>query len=147
MNDRKPQRGAAMVELALLVGILLLVLFGTIDFSRLFYSGITVMDAARAGVQFGMQSSAHAADIAGMEDAAKDNAQDLGANASSTAERFCRCSGGPKNPDCLSLAGSCGEAVEVYVLVRALNTFETLAHVPGIPDSVGMSKGVVVRVQ
>ena len=147
MNDRKPQRGAAMVELALLVGILLLILFGTIDFSRLFYNAVTVMDAARAGVQFGMQSSAHAADMSGMETAANDNAQDLGTNVSSTAERFCRCNGGPKDSDCLGLAGSCGEAVEVYILVRAQNDFETLAHVPGIPDAVGMSKGVVVRVQ
>ena len=147
MRHREPQRGAAMVELALLVGILLLILFGTIDFSRLFYNAVTVMDAARAGAQYGMQSSAHAADMSGMETAANENAQDLGANVSSTAERFCRCNGGPKDSDCLSLVGSCGEAVEVYILVRAQNTFETLAHMPGIPDTVGMSKGVVFRVQ
>ena len=95
MNHRKPRRGAAMLELVLLIGILLLILFGTIDFSRLFYSAVTVMDAARAGVQYGMQSSAHAADMSGMETAANENAQDLGANVSSTAERFCRCDGRP----------------------------------------------------
>ena len=72
MNHRKLQRGAAMVELALLISILLLILFGTIDFSRLFYNAVTVMDSARAGVQYGMQSSAHAADMAGMETAANE---------------------------------------------------------------------------
>ncbi len=147
MNQRKPRSGAAAVELALMISIMFLILFGTIDFSRLFYNAVTVMDAARAGVQYGMQSSAHAADMSGMETAANENAQDLGANVSSTAERFCRCNGGPKNSDCLSLVGGCGEAVEVYILVRAENTFRTLAHVPGIPDTVGMSKGVVFRVQ
>jgi len=46
-----PERGAVAVEFALLLPILLLILFGIIDFGRAFNAQITLTQAAREGVR------------------------------------------------------------------------------------------------
>ena len=43
--------GAAAVEFALVLPVLLLLLFGIIDFGRLYFTQITLTDAAREGVR------------------------------------------------------------------------------------------------
>lgn len=45
------ESGAAAVEFALVLPVLLLVLFGIIDFGRLYFTQITLTDAAREGVR------------------------------------------------------------------------------------------------
>ncbi|HEX5741750.1 MAG TPA: TadE family protein [Pilimelia sp.] len=52
-----PDGGAAAVEMALVLPLLALVLFGIIDFGRMFHSQITLTEAAREGaraVAFGL---------------------------------------------------------------------------------------------
>ncbi|HEU0245076.1 MAG TPA: PKD domain-containing protein [Candidatus Limnocylindrales bacterium] len=49
-------RGQALVELALILPVLLLLLLGAIDFGRVFYSQITVNDAAREGALEGTRN-------------------------------------------------------------------------------------------
>lgn len=44
-------RGSAAVEFALILPILLLVLFGIVDFGRLYFTQITLTDAAREGAR------------------------------------------------------------------------------------------------
>jgi Flp pilus assembly protein TadG len=44
-------RGAAAVEFALVLPILLVLVFGIIDFGRLYFTQITLTDAAREGVR------------------------------------------------------------------------------------------------
>src|SRR5437870_10570670 len=51
------QRGSAIVELTLLVPLFLLMLLGTADFARVFYTALSVSQAARAGVQYGAQDN------------------------------------------------------------------------------------------
>jgi uncharacterized membrane protein len=48
---RRPDRGAAAVELALVMPLLLLILFGIIDFGRMFNAQITLTQAAREGAR------------------------------------------------------------------------------------------------
>ncbi len=45
------EKGQSMVELALILPILLLLLFGTIEFGRVFYSYITITSAVREGAR------------------------------------------------------------------------------------------------
>jgi hypothetical protein len=52
-RDRS-QRGTAMVEFALVAGIFFLVVFGIIDFARLFQSWVTVQHAAREGARYAL---------------------------------------------------------------------------------------------
>ena len=49
----KANQGAALVELALMTPILLLLVFGAIDFGRAFYVYLEVVNAAHAGAEYG----------------------------------------------------------------------------------------------
>ena len=50
-SKRQPDRGAAAVEFALVLPMLLLVVFGLIDFGRLLNAQITLTEAAREGAR------------------------------------------------------------------------------------------------
>lgn len=52
MTKRHFERGTTMVETALVLGVLLLVLFGIMDFGRLMYTYHMVNNAARIGARF-----------------------------------------------------------------------------------------------
>src|SRR4051794_2896685 len=54
---RRQERGAALVELALATPLLLVLIVGVVDFARVFYLGMQVTDAARAGAQWGSSSA------------------------------------------------------------------------------------------
>jgi hypothetical protein len=47
----KDQRGQAMVEMALILPILLLIIFGTIEFGRIYASDLMINNAAREGAR------------------------------------------------------------------------------------------------
>src|SRR5437867_12150593 len=68
------QRGSAIVELTLLVPLFLLMLLGTMDFARVFYTALSVTHAARAGAQYGAQSNVTSQDYAGMKQPAQNAA-------------------------------------------------------------------------
>ncbi len=48
------ERGTAIVELALVLPVLLLLVFGTIDFGRAIYINTALANAARDGARYGM---------------------------------------------------------------------------------------------
>ncbi|NNE97248.1 MAG: pilus assembly protein [Acidimicrobiales bacterium] len=50
-KGRSRQRGAAMVELALLLPVLTLILFGIVEFGRAFNAKLTISHAAREGAR------------------------------------------------------------------------------------------------
>src|SRR5256886_11707261 len=94
------QRGSAIVELTLLVPLFLLMLLGTADFARVFYTALSVSQAARAGVQYGAQDNEKSKDSAGMKKAAQLAAQDIGTLSTVTAGSYCQMSDTAK-ADCV----------------------------------------------
>lgn len=50
-RNLQEQKGQSLVELALILPIIVLLLFGTVEFGRVFYSYITVTSAVREGVR------------------------------------------------------------------------------------------------
>jgi Flp pilus assembly protein TadG len=56
-DSRKQRRGAAAVELAIVLPILVTVLLGATDFGRYSYSAIAVANAARSGAAYGSMNS------------------------------------------------------------------------------------------
>ncbi len=58
------ERGANLVEAALVIPLLLLLLTGVIDMGRAYYTYITVINAAREGARYGVS---HYSDHAGIQ--------------------------------------------------------------------------------
>lgn len=57
MNVRQHCRGLAVVELAIVLPVFLMLLFGIIDFARMFFVQITLQHAMREGGRFGVTGS------------------------------------------------------------------------------------------
>src|SRR6266576_1244978 len=95
LHNRR-SRGSALVEAALLLPVMFLMLFGTMDFGRVFFTGIAVANAARAGVQYGSLGPGKAGDSLGIKTAVTDDASNQGlvtGNITITPKTFCQCVG------------------------------------------------------
>jgi Flp pilus assembly protein TadG len=140
------ERGAQLIEMAVLTPFLLVVLLGATDFARVSYYAITLANAARAGAQFATQSSLAALNVAGIKAAADLEAENIG-TITVVSSLSCRCPGSATIVSCTT--GTCpGEAVkELYTTVTASRSFVTLVSWPGIPSPVALSKTSIMRVQ
>ena len=66
--DPAGERGQALLEFSMVIGVLLLLLFGIIDFSRLFFGYATMSNGVREGARYAI---VHPNDDAGIEAAAR----------------------------------------------------------------------------
>jgi Flp pilus assembly protein TadG len=144
-RHRSLETGVASVEFALLGTMLAMMLLGATDFARVLYAGITVTNAARAGTQYGTQSTAKTTDFAGMQQAALTDAQDL-TGVSAVAVRFCEC---PDGTSVNCSGGSCGVqgASRIYVRVTVTKTFTMITSFPGLPHQMALQQISTVRAQ
>jgi Flp pilus assembly protein TadG len=139
----RQSRGQAAVEVALIAPVLVVLLMIVGEFLRIYYTTIELNNAARAGVQYGINSPANAANLQGMQQAALTDGGDI-AGMTATASEYCECSDGS--------AVSCGTAnacadERVYVEVDTSATFYTLTDWPGIPRSIALSGKAIMREQ
>jgi Flp pilus assembly protein TadG len=143
------EQGQALVEMALVIPLLLLMLVGVIEFGRIAYFSIEVSNAAHAGVQYGAQSRASAADNAGMVQAALNDGQNV-SGLIATASHSCVCSNGsatpPSAPNCALSDCSSGQRLTVYVQVNTSATVSPLIQYPGVPASFSLSGQAIMRV-
>ena len=138
--------GQAATELAMAVPVLALLLVGTADFARAFYFNQEVIAAARAGAQFGSESTGNAADTTGIQAAAVANATNIpGFAAADVSTSSCTC--GLSTGGCASSYCNGANAQATYVTVTATATFTTLVNYPGIPHSTSMSDTAIMQVQ
>jgi hypothetical protein len=146
--SRVRERGQSLVELAFVLPLLLLLLVGIIEIGRFAYYSILVANAARAGAQYGAQSLATAADIAGISTAGANDAQGIVAPNTLTVSSTQRCG-------CSSAAlGACGALAIcippghplVYVQVTAVGTFNSLFNYPGLPGPLNVTSVQEMRV-
>jgi Flp pilus assembly protein TadG len=138
------QGGAAIVELAFVLPLLLLLFLGAMDFGRVMYWSITLTHAARAGAQYGVQSTAIADKSTAIRAAALAEAQDIGA-IGVNSRRYCLC---PPQTSvvCTSTCSGYGPP-RVFVEVTTDATFRTLVPWPGIPATVPMVRTASMRLQ
>ncbi|MGB0034295.1 MAG: TadE/TadG family type IV pilus assembly protein, partial [Candidatus Acidiferrales bacterium] len=146
----KPEAGSAVLELAFLLPLLMLMLVGTIDLGRLAYMSIEVSNAARAGVQYGQQSSDTSSDLAGMQTAATNDAPDLvgaaNGNLTATATYWCQCSDGSSvTANCTTTPPCGGTHLLNYVKVTTSATYKPWIPYPGIPPSLTLNGKAVMR--
>jgi Flp pilus assembly protein TadG len=132
--------GQSLVELALILPVFVLLILGAVEFGQLAYAAIEVSNAARAGVQYGAQSPATAADTAGMVVAAQNDGSNVFQTygLTVTPTNFCSCSNAPSVPvgtgACPSAVTTCsanGARVLNYVQVNTTATVSPLIHYPG----------------
>jgi Flp pilus assembly protein TadG len=126
------QRGAALVEMAIVTPLLLLVLIGLVEAGRAGDFAIKVSSAARAGVQYGDQNLVTALDSTGMQTAATNDANTAGITA--VGSHFCKCADGTSSPSCLPSACSATYQI-VYVEVVTTGTMSSLFNYAPLPAS------------
>ena len=140
------QRGASLLELAVVLPILLLLSIGAVDFARAYYLGIEVASAARAGAQYGAQNAGTTTDIAGMEAAATADASNV-TGLTPSASWGCMCSDGSGQSASCGSPPSCGSGTQQvnYVTVNTQATYTPLIHWPGIPSTITLSNSVTYQ--
>jgi Flp pilus assembly protein TadG len=138
-------RGQSYVELAFALPVLVLILVVAADFGRLFYTYVEVINAARAGAQYGSNSVITAADATGMKAAATQD----GANVPNLTVTANQCTCGTATapiPNC-SASFCTNDPQGNYVVVNAQAPFSTITKYPGVPSSVTLKSQAVMQVQ
>ena len=129
-------RGAAVIEFALLVPVLLLMAIGAIDFGTFIYQKMQMQSAARAGAQYAVQSSATTSDTAGIANAVQIASELDFTGVTITTTQFCACSDGVEFA--VNTSGSCtgncalGENPGRYVRVNVTGDFAPLFPIRGV---------------
>lgn len=125
------RRGNVSIEMAFLVTFLLVLVMGAYDFGRLAMEQSTVTQAARAGAQFAVLDQANATNTVGMENAAKEEAEDPALPVN--ADWFCRCPGTTAKDKACGVCAD-GNYAPLYVEVTVTDTFDMLFDYPGLPE-------------
>jgi Flp pilus assembly protein TadG len=131
--------GAAAVEFALLLPVLLFACMGLIDLGMAVFEKMELTSAARSGAQVATIDSSDSAAIT----AAVEDATNLSPSVATSV--FCQCSDGS--------SVACDEACDVdlvkstYVTVTATTTFTPVTPriIPGFPDTIDLSGEVTLR--
>ena len=91
------ERGSAILEAGLLLPVLILMASGAMDFARVFFAGIVVESAARAGVQSASFSVGDAGATSKSNAAAQSDASGQGLTGITVSSRtFCACAPDPR---------------------------------------------------
>lgn len=135
-----------MAELVIIAPLLLLVLLGLVEAARAGNLALTVVSAARAGVQYGSQNHTTAADTVGMQTAATNDANS--ANVTAVASSYCQCE--DLTASTCGLAGACSTSHQnLYVKVIVTGTEASLLNYAPLPSglrSVTIQTTTVMRV-
>ena len=136
----RTENGGAMIELAVAVPIILLLAVGVGDYARLYYAGITVANAAEAGVHYGV---AYNGNVDSMTAATQRDAGTLTLD-SISAGQFCRC---PDAGVVSCTTASCGAygVPQVFDSVRVREDVPMIIRYLGLPATVTVTRTAVLR--
>jgi len=139
MLGSESDKGAALVEFAIVLPMLALLLLGIIDSGRYAYDAILAANAARAGVDYGAQNLVTAGDVTGQQNAALADAQNLPGMSASPSPTFCM-SGG-------AVVACTTSGASYYVQVNTSGTFTPWVKWPLLPASVTVNGSATMRVE
>jgi Flp pilus assembly protein TadG len=145
----KANHGAAFIELALVSPLLLLLLFGAIDFGRGFFVGLEVANAAHAGAEFGSENPSGT--VTEISAAASQSAPNLSNLTVSTPTWGCECSDGSLysanctvTPVCVASSTRSSTSVR-KIQVTATAVYHPLLPWPHIPSSITLTQTATIR--
>jgi len=137
---RHGEHGQSIVETALVFPVLIVMLVGSVEMSRVVRGSIAIANAAKAGAQYATQSGYTAQDSAGIATAASSEASNL--TVTTTSAIACQCSNGSgstcQNTDCST------SHLEETVTVNTQATITPVIQLPGLPTSFTV-KGIAVQ--
>jgi Flp pilus assembly protein TadG len=148
------ERGAALVEFALILPLFILVLIGIVELGRLAYFTIEVANAAHAGAQYGALGFPNAASP-NMSVVAKKDGQNSISDFQTVAQYVCACwnpSTGVETPSvpsqnaCTSPCATGGHSL-TYAQVSVTGTIHTLFNYAmlGLPSQWTVTRTAVMR--
>jgi len=140
---RAQDSGAAALELAVVLPVLILLAIGVVEFGRAYFTGIKVANAAMAGAHFGAQSSG-SADPDFIRQVARDDAgdQSLAVNSNGT----CRCPDSETVVACSSVCTGYGNP-QFFIEVTVSTSFSLLFGYPGLPSTIAVTRTATMRAQ
>lgn len=142
----RDENGASLVEMAFMLPLFVLLLFGGVDFGRGFYMVTEVAGAAHAGAVYGSQNPT---DTSGMTTAAQDAAPDVPNLSVTTPTYGCECAIASSTyvASCPTASKpACTSSNLVYlVTVTVTATYTPLFKWPGIPSSMPFSTTAQMR--
>jgi Flp pilus assembly protein TadG len=147
--------GQSLVELALVLPLFVLLLFGAVEVARLAYASIEVGNAARAGASYAAQNHTTASDTTNISLAATNEAPNI-TSLSATTSYSCSCESSTGTvtsfSSCvntvtnLTTCPSPSRIVET-VTVNTSAPVDTAFHFPGIPNSITLQGQAIMRVE
>lgn len=156
MTMKHAQRGAALIEFAIALPLLMMVLIGLIEFGRVAYFTIQIGNAAHAGAQYGSRNISAGGDVAGMKAAAIADGQNTIANmtaADIVAQNVCTCWTGsaeiPNPPSASVCRQNCVAGRQItYAQVTVTGTIHPLFNLGalGLPSQWVVSRTATIQV-
>ncbi|WP_348262788.1 TadE/TadG family type IV pilus assembly protein [Telmatobacter sp. DSM 110680] len=130
---RNCESGSALVETALTFPVLVMLIAGATEFSRVAYASLEVVSAAKAGVSYGAQTGATTTDLNGITYAAQHDAGNVTSIQVLSANSTYVCSDGSAstgaNTDCST------SHMEQTLTVTTQATIDPIIHIPGLPTT------------
>jgi Flp pilus assembly protein TadG len=141
--SQRKDRGAAVIEMAIVLPIFAILLLGAIDFSRVFFAAIELGNAVTAGAEFGSRTTGNASNTSGISSTVTQDASDL-TGVSATSVSYCTCPGSSTQVGCSTVCTGYGPP-KMYVSVTGTYTWTSVVSWPAMPDNVPISRTVVMR--
>jgi Flp pilus assembly protein TadG len=140
------RKGAAVVEFAVTMPLVMIVTFGAADYGRLFMETSVIATASGAGAVYAYRSTKEASDLSGAEAAVLNNVNGL-ESVSADVTKLCDC---PASPGAwVSCSTTCTGygSPRIYIRSKASKSFDTFGKYPGVPDQVNLGVSTWMRVQ
>ena len=140
---RRCARGTVAIELAFFVPVAAAIIAGGIEFGRLGLEQVRISSAAYAGAEFGVYHRSNAANIAGMIEAARLDADDVTNALTIVAAQICRCPDGTE----LACTIECvdGSYAPRYVEVSVSEDVDLWFNFPGVPATISLAANSSLR--
>ena len=146
-QSRLGDRGVAMLELALLAPVLLLLMSGIWDFGNALFQAERLQSAAQAGAEYGVQTATTAANLTGIVQAARNDANDTTNSLTITAVQTCRCPGSTSAVSCSSSTVCSGSPPNAYIQVTVARNYTTMFTYPFVGNPISISRQAMIRYQ
>ena len=132
---RRGEGGSALVETALTFPVLVMLIAGAAEFSRVAYASLEVVSAAKAGVSYGAMTGATTTDLPGITYAAQHDAGNVTSLQVLSANSTYACSDPHDDPAGGSNTGCPSSHMEQTLTVVTQATVDPLIHIPGLPTT------------